>query len=139
MLSLKMKGWRKIFHAIDNFFQQPEKLCRFKQISGQNSEFSLSFNVPIQISKCQVNDFQNYLRRRKLCVFVCLWQAHHVSRSARMQQIFLCAHACAVTGGSFLVQNFKYHFWNNVFLQAGFTLCTDEALLIMSKIYWHFF
>ena len=42
---------QQVFHTlqqIDKSFQRPQKLCRFNQITGQNSEFSLSRNVPIQ-------------------------------------------------------------------------------------------
>ena len=66
-LCLRMKGWRgkketdnrrqQVFHTlqqIDKSFQRPQKLCRFNQITGQNSECSLSRNVPIQKFGCTI-------------------------------------------------------------------------------------
>ena len=48
---------QQVFHTlqqIDKSFQRPQKLCRFNQITGQNSEFSLSRNVPIQKFGCTI-------------------------------------------------------------------------------------
>ena len=67
-LCLRMEGWRgkktdgynrrqQVFHTlqqIDKSFQRPQKLCRFNQITGQNSECSLSRNVPIQKFGCTI-------------------------------------------------------------------------------------
>ena len=48
---------QQVFHTlqqIDESFQRPQKLCRFDQITGQNSEFSLFRNVPIQKFGCTI-------------------------------------------------------------------------------------
>ena len=65
-LCLRMKGWRgkkeadnsrqQVFHAlqqIDKSFQRPQKLCRFNQITGQNSECSLSVMYQSKSSDAQ--------------------------------------------------------------------------------------
>jgi len=48
---------QQVFHTlqqINKSFQRPQKLCRFNQITGQNSECSLSRNVPIQKFGCTI-------------------------------------------------------------------------------------
>ena len=44
----------RTLQQIDKSFQRPQKLCRFNQITGKNSECSLSRNVPIQKFGCTI-------------------------------------------------------------------------------------
>ena len=72
MWCLRMKGWRgeketdirrqQVFHTlqqINKSFQRPQKLCRFNQITGPNSECSLS---SVELISC-------FVSLQYLCIF----------------------------------------------------------------------